>query len=86
MYYVYIIRNEEKGTYVGYTDDIERRIREHNYNHKGYTGKGDWQCVYYEAFLSEKDARNREHQLKHNGNAKRWLKARIHNSLEDEKS
>ena len=86
MYYVYVLKNKEKGTYVGYTNDIRRRIRQHNSNHEGYTGKGDWECVYYEAYQDERDARAREKQLKKNGNAKRWLKERIRNSLNHEKS
>lgn len=86
MYYVYILRNETKGTYIGYTNDLKKRIGQHNSNHKGYTGKDDWECVYYEAYRDERDARAREMQLKKNGNAKRWLKERIRNSLNYEKS
>ena len=37
--------------------------------------------VYYEAYMSKKDAMEREQKLKQRGNAKRWLKERITNSL-----
>ena len=50
MYYVYVLKNKEKGIYTGYTSDLKKRIAQHNANHKGYTGKGDWECVYYEAY------------------------------------
>ena len=86
MFFVYVLRNKEKKLYVGYTKNLEQRIREHNSNHNGHTGKGDWECVYYEAFLDERDARARERQLKNNGNAKRWLKERIRNSMNCENS
>jgi hypothetical protein len=40
-----------------------------------------WKLAYYEAFASEKDAREREHKLKHLGYSWRHLKNRIRNSL-----
>ena len=84
MYYVYVLKNEERGIYIGYTADLERRIKDHNTNHKGYTGKGDWECVYYEAYKDEADARKREKVLKDSGHKRRWLKEQIKKSLENE--
>ncbi len=67
MYYVYVLQNELKTkTYVGYTSDLKRRLKEHNESNKGYTGRGKWGLIYYEAYLSEEDARERERKLKHN--------------------
>ena len=83
MYYVYVLKNKEKGIYIGYTADLKRRITDHNSNHKGYTGKGDWECVYYEAYKDERDARAREKLLKRSWNSKKWLKDRIKHSIED---
>ncbi|MEK7542828.1 MAG: GIY-YIG nuclease family protein [Patescibacteria group bacterium] len=74
MYYVYFLRATSKNsTYIGYTSDLERRLKEH-------TDKGP-ELVYYEAYKSEKDARNREKMLKQRGQAIRWLKSRLENSL-----
>ena len=82
MYYVYILKiisnNESKDKrklYIGSTDDLKRRLKEHQ--------KKKWifVLIYYEAFLSEKDAREREKQLKHFGKAYQELKKRIENSL-----
>ncbi len=49
-YYVYILKsiNHEK-TYVGFTENIERRIKEHNQGKSKYTSKfKPWQIAYYE--------------------------------------
>ncbi len=45
-----------------------------------YTSFGNWKLVYYEAYLSESDARKRERMLKQNGNSKRHLLKRVENS------
>ncbi len=78
MYYVYVLYNREKSKrYVGYTSNLKRRFAEHNSNHHGYTGRLNWELVYYEAFNNEKSARTRERRLKQDGRAKRQLFSRI---------
>ena len=64
MYYVYVLKSEDNKTYIGYSSNLEERIAHHNTNHSGYTGKGKWECVYYEAYKDERDARARERALK----------------------
>ncbi len=33
--------------YIGHSSDLENRIKKHNTNHKGFTGKvNDWKLVY----------------------------------------
>ena len=74
MYYVYLLKNHTKGgIYIGYTDDLKRRLKEHQSKHP--------ELVYYEAYKSEKDARMREMRLKQHGQTKRRLKERIQYSL-----
>ncbi|MBI4132507.1 MAG: GIY-YIG nuclease family protein [Candidatus Sungbacteria bacterium] len=74
MYYLYLIRNRKtKKFYIGYTDDLKRRIKEHR-------GKSP-ELIYYEAYKSEKDARNRESKLKQRGQSIRRLKARLYYSI-----
>ena len=83
MYYVYVLAELETGkTYIGFTKDLRERVARHN-SGKGsrYTKSGTWKLVYYEAFLSKKDAESRERRLKHEGRAKRQLFERIHESL-----
>ncbi len=72
MYYVYVMRDSKSGEfYIGYTNDIERRIAEHQRKFPNS------RLVYYEAYLYEQDARMRERKLKYYGSAWRALKKRI---------
>lgn len=73
MFYVYLLKNQKVGTtYIGYTNDLKRRLKEH-------VAKTP-ELVYYEAFKSEKDARTRERRLKQ-GQTVRRLKERLFESL-----
>ena len=51
---------------MGYTSDLlEERLRKHNTNHKGYTGKtNDWVIVYFDIYESRKEAYARERDIK----------------------
>ena len=83
MYYVYVIANEQIETYIGYTSDLERRLKQHNSSeNEGYTKGQKWHYVYYEAYLEKEDAVLREQRLKSHGQSKRQLKARIVHSLQ----
>ena len=68
MHFVYIIRSESNNCYyVGCTNDIDRRINEHNHsgNIKRYTrNKGPWKLVLTERFQNLSEARQRERQIK----------------------
>jgi len=80
MYYVYVLRNP-KQFYIGSTNDLRRRLSEHQNNRNVSTkNRGKWQLIYYEASVSEKDARNREKYLK-TAWGKRYLKGRIKHGL-----
>lgn len=65
---VYAIYNEDhKKIYIGQTDNIDCRLREHNNkfgNH--YTAKftGEWKLIYEEQFETRHEALLREKQLK----------------------
>jgi len=73
MYYVYVLRNKKnKEFYYGYTGDLKRRINEHNQ---------DWKFIYYEAYLSELDARERERKLKNYGQSRTHLRNRLKETL-----
>lgn len=66
MYYVYVLKNLETGIfYKGFTKNLKRRIREHLSGNSAFTSKyKNWKLVYYEAFMSEIDARREEKFLK----------------------
>jgi len=73
MYFVYVLINGSTGElYYGYTGNLKKRMSEHG---------NAWELIYYEAYLSESDARNREKKLKHYGQARFHLKGRIKDSL-----
>jgi len=86
VYYVYLIKSQQDKhwKYIGSTHDLERRFNDHQ-NGKVFSTKNyrPFVLVYYEAYLPEKDARQRERQLKYFGNAYRFLIKRIENSLVD---
>ena len=69
MYYVYILKINNE-FYIGYTEDLRRRIKQHRV-------KGEVALIYYEAYLSKISATLREKKLKHYGSAWRALKKRI---------
>ena len=66
MYYVYIIYSEKLNKkYVGYSTDLKQRMGYHNGKKSSFTSRGvPWKLVYYEAFLSEADAKREELFLK----------------------
>jgi putative endonuclease len=66
-FYVYILFSISRNSYyIGFTgDNLHERIRKHNSDHKGFTGKtGDWKLVYQEGFILKVEAMNREKQIK----------------------
>ncbi|MDD4989766.1 MAG: GIY-YIG nuclease family protein [Candidatus Pacebacteria bacterium] len=79
MYYVYLLKSKITNQfYVGSTNDLIKRINEHN-NGRVISTKPymPWKVYYYEAYPSEKLARMREKRLKYGGNAIRELKKRL---------
>ena len=81
MYYVYLLQNEQGDVYYGSTNDLRRRLTEHN-GGKSFSTRGhQWKLVYYEAYSAEKDARFREQQLKRYGQSFAHLKKRLSHSL-----
>ena len=66
MYYVYILRSKKNNKlYTGYSTDLKRRIQSHKQKKTQTTARmGEIHLIYYEAFISEEDARDREKYLK----------------------
>ena len=83
MFYVYILRSfEDEKFYIGFTADLDRRIKEHlaGTNHTTSRMKNP-QLICYEAFLSEFDAKRREAYFK-TSKGKKTLRLMLRNSLE----
>lgn len=66
-YFVYLLKCSDNTLYCGYTIDIEKRIKKHNFSKKGakYTLSRRPVSLYYsEKFEHRKDALKREHAIK----------------------
>ncbi len=88
MFYVYILQSKKnKRLYIGYTSDLRKRLEEHNKGESTYTKRyRPWRLIYYEAFLSKRDALTREKQLKRFKQTFALLKRRIQYSLSVEQT
>ncbi|MBN8688150.1 MAG: GIY-YIG nuclease family protein [Chitinophagales bacterium] len=67
MWYTYVLYSKSSGkSYVGFTNDIERRLFEHNVSEtKGFTLRfRPWVVVHTESFDSKSDALKNEKYLK----------------------
>lgn len=82
MYYVYVLKSlANNDVYIGYSDDLRSRLREHNEGKSNYTRVyRPWTLIYYEAYRNKNDARKREVELKGH-KAKEFLKEHIKESL-----
>ena len=85
MYYVYLLKSKKNDRlYTGFTNDLKQRLRDHNLGKSPYTkNHRPYVLVYYEAYLSEKDARTRERMLKLRSNASAQLRKRIKQSVDE---
>ncbi|MFH1597494.1 MAG: GIY-YIG nuclease family protein [Patescibacteria group bacterium] len=83
MYYTYVLLSfKDKKFYIGYTNDIVKRVRNHN---KGKVTSTKYRqplkLIYYEACLNKDDAITREKYLK-SGVGKRYIKNRLKKFLD----
>ena len=75
MHQVYILYSAGYNKiYVGYTSDIEARLRSHNeLSKKGWTLKyRPWQLIHVESFVTKQEALYREKELKA-GKGREWI-------------
>lgn len=66
MNYVYMIRCKDGSLYTGWTNNLEKRFRNHcEGNGAKYTrGRGPLELVYYEVFEDKREAMRREYEIK----------------------
>lgn len=80
MHTVYVLENQnDKSWYVGQTDDLKRRVSQHNSGNGGRTTRiknGMWKLIYAEAYTDKRDALGREKFLK-GGSGRRYLKKQL---------
>jgi putative endonuclease len=62
MFYLYVLRSERTGRrYVGSTQDVELRLRQHNSGQSLATKHGaPWRLIHHEQFLTRAEAVQRE--------------------------
>ncbi len=77
IYYVYMLKSKgvKPVTYVGYTNNLTKRINLHN-SGKGakFTRGRKWVLIYKEKFNSKKEAISREYYIKNNKTIRKKLK------------
>lgn len=80
MYILQSVRTKQ--LYIGRTQNVIRRLREHNSGHTFTTAKyAPWVLIYFEGYFSEEDAKHREETLKQFGRVYSQLKRRIQRSI-----
>ncbi len=84
MYYVYVLlSSKDKKFYIGFTNDLKRRLKEHNSGKNISTKpRSPLELLYYEAHLSKADAMRRERYFK-TTKGKSTLKQMLRKSLEN---
>lgn len=82
MYYVYVLQCSNGDLYIGYSDDLKRRVLAHQLGKvratKGYL---PIKLIYYESYKDKRDATKREYELK-TGQQRELLKKRLIYSAE----
>jgi len=76
-YCVYILRNQRGKLYIGQTNNLDKRLTEHNELGNGYTSKfRPWTLIHAEYFTSRKEIMAREKYLKTSA-GRDWIKKNI---------
>ena len=77
MHYFYILESQKNNLYYyGSTNNLQRRLREHNNSQIKFTRhKGPWNLIYFERYKTLTEARKREYQVKRKKrkNYVKWL-------------
>ena len=77
-YHVYLLGNYNKSkliTYVGYTNNLKKRLKLHNKGKGAKFTKGRvWKLMYYEKYRTKKEAIAREYYIKKNKKIRNLLK------------
>ena len=78
MYCVYVLYSVKIDKfYVGYTKDIDKRLKHHNLGLNRWSRRGiPWKLVYLERYNIKKEAIRRERFLK-TGKGREFVKARV---------
>ena len=84
-YFVYLLATTKKNkviTYVGYTNDLKKRLSLHN-SGKGakFTRGSNWKIIYRKKYTNKKKAMSEEYKLKKNYNLRNKIKLKFNKNL-----
>ena len=84
FYYIYVLLSQKDGKfYIGFTNDLKRRVKEHKQNKNISTSKRlPLKLIYFEGHLSKEDAMRRECYFK-TAKGKTTLKQMLRESLKE---
>jgi putative endonuclease len=84
MFYTYVLISEtDSKLYIGFTDDLHKRVEEHQKGAVVSTAhRRPLKLIYYEACLNAEDAIKREKYFK-TGFGRRFLKNRLESYMKD---
>ncbi len=82
-FFVYLLSNKKYKritTYVGYTNNLKKRLKLHNEG-KGakFTRGRKWKIIYYEKFTTKTEAISREYYIKKNRKFRNFIKKKYLN-------
>ncbi len=76
-YFTYMLKSVSPGikkTYVGYTNNIRKRLLKHNSNAGAKTTKGyKWVVIYFKKFKNKHEAMSYEYKLKNNRSLRKQI-------------
>jgi putative endonuclease len=81
-YNLYILSNPDGRYYIGYTGDIDKRLKKHNKGDtKSTKNRGKWKVAYTEKFETKTEAVRREKYIKRQ-KSREFIKSLIHRGVE----
>ena len=83
MAFVYFLINSPKQniSYIGWTNDLKKRLKQHN-DGKGakFTRGRKWKLIYFEILNNKNEALKREYELKKNRRLRNFIKKMFSNN------
>ena len=83
MAFVYFLINSPKKniSYIGWTNDLKKRLKQHNDgNGAKFTRGRKWKLIYFEILNNKNEALRREHELKKNRRLRNFIKKMFSNN------
>ena len=87
MYYFYVLKfKKNQKLYFGFTSNLKRRIAEHKRGNSNFTSRnGEFDLIFYEAYLNKSDALEAERYFK-TGHGREVLNGKLKNYLSEQTS